>query len=85
MEFVRSVSEMLIVKIDSHLRSMDEDIVFVKLLEESILYENDIEDIVGADLFTTETFMPPFVNAIFSRPYILRVWVQVEKKGNNPP
>jgi len=81
MEFVRSVSEMLMVKIDSHLHENDDDTVFVKILEESIMYENEIQEFVAGDSLTTETFMPPFVNTIFSRPHILKRWVAVEKKG----
>lgn len=83
-EFVRCISEMLILKVDAHLLEDPRDSVFVKVLEESISFENEISDFVIQNVGqSSKSFLPAFVNAIFSRPLILQQWLQAEKRGKS--
>ncbi|OXA45629.1 RINT1-like protein [Folsomia candida] len=79
-EFVRCVSDMLILKVDAHLQDDFRDGVFVKILEESIAFENEIGDFVAECVDSqSKSYLPAFVNAVFSRPETLQRWVQAEK------
>lgn len=81
-EFVRCVSDMLILKVDAHLQDDFRDGVFVKILEESIAFENEIGDFVAECVDSqSKSYLPAFVNAVFSRPETLQRWVQAEKLG----
>lgn len=83
-EFVHCVSEMLVAKVEAHLHDDLRDGVFVKVLEEAITFENDIGDLVVENATSISvSYLPPFVNTVFSRPSILKRWLAAERTGTN--
>lgn len=82
-EFVRSLSEMLLVKVDSQLNSEEgvDDDIFAKILEESIIYENEIKGFISDDMEKCPTYIPKFVSTIYSQAALLQRWLSIEKRG----
>lgn len=82
-EFVRSLSEMLLVKVDSQLSGEErvDDEIFAKILEESIIYENEVRAFIDNDMENCPTNLPKFVSTIYSQPLLLQRWLGIEKRG----
>lgn len=82
-EFVRSLSEMLLVKVDSQLSSDEgvDDDIYAKILEESIIFENEVRGFIKEDMRKCPTYVPKFVSTIYSQPVLLQRWLSIEKRG----
>ncbi|ODN01476.1 RAD50-interacting protein 1 [Orchesella cincta] len=82
-EFVRSLTEMLLVKVDSQLSSEEgvDDEIFAKILEESIVYENEVREFINDDMRKCPTYIPKFVSTIYSQPSLLQRWLAIEKQA----
>ncbi|CAG7716726.1 unnamed protein product [Allacma fusca] len=85
-DFLSSLSEILILKADSQLTAASgtdqvDDTVFARILEESIIYENEVSTFLGEDLIDKKIYIPPFVSTLFSQPHVLQRWLAIERKA----
>jgi len=84
MEFAQELSQFLILKTDVLLgdsSSRVDDVVFSKILEESIRYESEMKSHLEEWKVKGKEEIPGFVNTIFSQPHVLSRWLSIEKRG----
>lgn len=83
-EFVRALSELVVIKADIHLMSCldnNDNLTFARILEESITYEREVGQVLIDVVTTSKSFLPPLVSTLFSQTHILKQWLVIEKAG----